>query len=99
MARRLARGRTPMRGLALRLFRWRPRPRAAGLVLLLHLTLVVTAVWAALPGVFTPDTLPGLYTAPRRLLAADLAPWVPDPFLGLPNLQTGMAPVSGLLAV
>ena len=63
-----------------------------------YLALVVTAVWADLPGIFTPDTLPGLYTSPARLLSADLSAWVTDPFLGAPNLQTGRAPVSAVFA-
>lgn len=62
------------------------------------LVLVVTAVWADQPGRFTPDTVPALYTAPDRLLDDDLSAWVPDPWLGSPQLQTGRAPVSAVLA-
>lgn len=64
----------------------------------MFLALVTTAVWADLPGVFTPDTLPALYSAPARLLGTDLSSWVADPFLGQPNLQVGRAPVSATLA-
>ena len=56
--------------------------------------LVGTAVVATDQGWFTPDTKPEVYLAPARTLARTLSTWNPDPYLGQPNFQTGLLPVS-----
>lgn len=58
---------------------------------------VLVAVWANDWGRFVPDTVPDLYTAPLRLLTADLSAWQADPFLGSPQLQVGRVPVDAVL--
>ena len=45
-------------------------------------------------GMFTPDTKPELYLAPARALSAALSTWSPDPYLGQPNFDTGLAPAA-----
>jgi arabinofuranan 3-O-arabinosyltransferase len=56
--------------------------------------LVGTAVVGIDQGWFTPDTKPEVYLAPARTLARTLSTWNPDPYLGQPNFQTGLLPVS-----
>jgi arabinofuranan 3-O-arabinosyltransferase len=56
--------------------------------------LVGTAVVGTDQGWFTPDTKPEVYLAPARTLARTLSTWNPDPYLGQPNFQTGLLPVS-----
>jgi len=50
-------------------------------------------------GLIAPDTKPHLYLAPARTLRAALSTWRPDPYLGQPSLDAGVAPVALVMLV
>jgi len=68
------------------------------LVYLVFGVLVLAVLLLTDQGLFTPDTKPELYLAPARALRAALSTWRPDPYLGQPNFDTGLAPAALVLA-
>jgi arabinofuranan 3-O-arabinosyltransferase len=74
--------------------------RVERLVLACLFVLLVVVVFANSWGVFTPDTVPELYLAPGRLLAASLSTWLPSGGeAGSANVDTGIAPLAAVLWV
>jgi arabinofuranan 3-O-arabinosyltransferase len=73
----------------------RPRPRLTEPVAYLAVgALVLLVLFLTDQGLFTPDTKPELYQAPVQALRTALSTWSPDPHLGQPNFDTGLAPAA-----
>jgi len=75
----------------------RHRPATEHLVFAGLAVLLLVAVLSDHWGRFIPDTKPQLYQAPGRELLNDLSAWQPNPYLGLPNFNTGQAPLDLLI--
>jgi arabinofuranan 3-O-arabinosyltransferase len=62
-------------------------------------TVLVVLVLANDWGVLTPDTKPEVFLAPWRTLVHTAAVWQDSPFLGAPNFNVGLVPVTAVTGV
>jgi arabinofuranan 3-O-arabinosyltransferase len=81
------------------LARWRQGGLAEPAAYLLLAVLVLSVLLLTDRGMLAPDTKPHLYLDPLGTLREALSTWRPNPYLGQPNFDAGLAPAALVVLV